>query len=100
MSPPSTVPEQYRPGYLPPNIADQRQGELPGKQRPLDPTPFDDVLADGTKYKPAGKLQGKKAVITGGDSGIGRAVAVLLYVSSFPFIYISDEQLTWRREER
>ncbi len=30
----------------------------------------------GTHYKPADKLRGKKALITGGDSGIGRAVAV------------------------
>jgi hypothetical protein len=29
------------------------------------------------KYKPAGKLEGMKAIITGGDSGIGRAVAIL-----------------------
>jgi NAD(P)-dependent dehydrogenase (short-subunit alcohol dehydrogenase family) len=28
------------------------------------------------RYKAAGKLEGKKAIITGGDSGIGRAVAI------------------------
>ncbi|WVQ84108.1 hypothetical protein IAT38_006253 [Cryptococcus sp. DSM 104549] len=77
MSPPSSVPEQYRPGYLPPNITKQMQEDLPGKQTPLTPAPFDDILADGSKYKPAGKLEGKNAVVTGGDSGIGRAIAVL-----------------------
>ena len=77
MSPPSSVPEQYRPGFLPPSIAKQQQENLPGQQTPLEPAPLDDVLADGSKYKAAGKLQGKKAVVTGGDSGIGRAVCIL-----------------------
>jgi hypothetical protein len=77
MSPPSSVPEQYRPGFLPPSIAKQMQENLPGSQQPLEPAPLDTLLADGTEYKAAGKLQGKKAVVTGGDSGIGRAVAIL-----------------------
>jgi len=45
------------------------------------PSPISDHLptADGGSepYKAAGKLAGKKALITGGDSGIGRAVAIL-----------------------
>ena len=31
---------------------------------------------EGSQYRPAGKLIGKVAIVTGGDSGIGRAVAV------------------------
>jgi NAD(P)-dependent dehydrogenase (short-subunit alcohol dehydrogenase family) len=47
----------------------------------MDPQPEYDHLPtpDGGKelYKAAGKLKGKKAIITGGDSGIGRASAIL-----------------------
>ena len=37
----------------------------------------DDALATYSTYRPAGKLTNLKALITGGDSGIGRSVAVL-----------------------
>jgi NAD(P)-dependent dehydrogenase (short-subunit alcohol dehydrogenase family) len=49
----------------------QRQ-PMPGSTAKMDPRPDHGE----TSYKGSGKLAGKKAVITGGDSGIGRAVAI------------------------
>ncbi len=61
------MPEQFPK----PPFPDQQQ-PIPGKSAAMDPVP--DYGED--TYKGSGRLSGKKAVITGGDSGIGRAVAI------------------------
>lgn len=51
----------------------QFQQQQPGIESWMNPKP----IYDNPYYKASGKLQGKTAIITGGDSGIGRAVALL-----------------------
>ncbi|MFI2705616.1 SDR family oxidoreductase [Cellulosimicrobium composti] len=49
-----------------------QQQEPPGLTRPMDPVPDHGE----TSYRGSGRLDGRRALVTGGDSGIGRAVAI------------------------
>ena len=50
----------------------QAQDRQPGREQEMEPRP----QAEMRNYRGAGKLDGKIALISGGDSGIGRAVAI------------------------
>jgi NAD(P)-dependent dehydrogenase (short-subunit alcohol dehydrogenase family) len=50
----------------------EQQQQPPGVQSAMEPVPD----CGENSYQGSGRLRGKRAVITGGDSGIGRAVAI------------------------
>lgn len=55
-----------------PPFSQQKELSPPGHTDDMDPKPDHGE----TSYQGSGQLQGRKALITGGDSGIGRAVAL------------------------
>ena len=59
---------QSKPSTLPP----QHQDDQPGHENQMHPEP----IYIEPDYQGSNKLKGKAAVITGGDSGIGRAIAI------------------------
>ncbi|MFC5596207.1 SDR family oxidoreductase [Deinococcus cellulosilyticus] len=64
--------------------------EKPGYQKEMTPRP--EVISKD--YKPAGKLEGQVAIISGGDSGIGRSVAVAFAAegADVAIIYLEENE--------
>jgi NAD(P)-dependent dehydrogenase (short-subunit alcohol dehydrogenase family) len=75
------VPPQQVPG--------QKQDQQPGREHEMSPRP-----QVQPKFPGAGKLTGKKAFITGGDSGIGRAVALCMARegADIMLLYLNEHQ--------
>lgn len=68
----------------------QTQSQQPGIEAEMTPAP----IYDDSNYKGSGKLEGKVAIITGGDSGIGRAVAVAYAKegANVAIVYLNEDE--------
>jgi NAD(P)-dependent dehydrogenase (short-subunit alcohol dehydrogenase family) len=77
---------------------EQHQEGQPGRQAPMTPQPE----SEDREYRGSGKLEGKVALITGGDSGIGRAVAIAFARegADVAIVYLNEQEdaETTRRE--
>ncbi|KAK5020182.1 hypothetical protein BJ546DRAFT_155467 [Cryomyces antarcticus] len=86
---------QFESGHEIP-VSDQKPPGLQSEMKGPEPQSENIPTEDGgfQIYKAAGKLEGKKAVITGGDSGIGRAIAILFAMEGADsFIaYLEEEE--------
>ena len=68
----------------------QEQKKKPGREHEMHPRPE----TAAKEYKPANKLKGKVAIVTGGDSGIGRAVSVAFAKegADVAIVYLDEER--------
>jgi NAD(P)-dependent dehydrogenase (short-subunit alcohol dehydrogenase family) len=82
---------------FPQKITPQKQDRQPGLESIMNPRP---VFMD-PDYKASNRLEGKTAVITGGDSGIGRAVAVAYAMEGahIAILYLDEHEDAKETEE-
>ena len=68
----------------------QHQGRQPGLEHRMRPKP--DAVDESRR--PSGKLAGRRALVTGGDSGIGRAVAALFSAegADVAIVYLDEHE--------
>ncbi|CAM4328898.1 SDR family oxidoreductase [Paenibacillus tarimensis] len=72
------------------NFPPQHQEKQPGLETKMNPEPE----IESPNYKAAGKLNGKSAIITGGDSGIGHAAAIAYAKegADVAIVYLNEEK--------
>lgn len=76
----------------------QHQEKQPGERSEMTPLP----VTERDDYVPSGKLKGKTAIITGGDSGIGRAVSILFAKegADVAIVYLDEHRDAGETKER